>query len=53
MLSRKWQVVRVVENGDYVLDRTWTEGGAWRARAYWATLQRAVGNKAALEVRRV
>lgn len=50
MIRRKWLVVRTVNMQLEILERCWTERGAWRSRDYWWTLQRAVGNRCPLNV---
>lgn len=50
MLHRRWLVVRTVDNASYTLDRAWTKRGAMNKRHYWYVLQRAVGNRARLDV---
>lgn len=50
MKLRRWLVVRTHNETVEILDRKFTERGAWRARKYWYTLQQAVGYRARLDV---
>lgn len=50
MLRRRWLVTRQVGYDLEILDRAWTERGAWNKRHYWWVLQRAVGRRNRLDV---
>jgi hypothetical protein len=50
MPTRKWLVIATEDHKTRVLDRAWTERGAWRKRNYWSVLFRAVGNRGRLDV---
>lgn len=52
-MFRRWAVVRTTDRSLEVLSRHLTRRGAEHRRHYWWVLQRAVGNRAPLDVMHV